>query len=77
MFMLPGKFGIYQSVDDTTGPAGLMRAFRTIPIYFKIAKAIKMNCPDAWVINYTNPMALCLYSLYHIFLEIKAFGCCL
>src|SRR5699024_3309695 len=72
----PEKYGIYQSVGDTTGPGGLVRALRTIPMYVEIAEAIKRCCPDAWVINYTNPMALCTMTLYRIFPEIKAFGCC-
>lgn len=72
----PEKYGIYQSVGDTTGPGGLVRALRTIPMYVDIANAIKLYSPDAWVINYTNPMALCVWSLYAIFPEIKAFGCC-
>lgn len=72
----PEKYGIYQPVGDTTGPGGIIRALRTIPMIEVIAKAIKEFCPDAWVINYTNPMALCVKSLYDTFPEIKAFGCC-
>lgn len=72
----PEKYGIYQSVGDTTGPGGIIRALRTIPMFEVIAKAIKGNCPDAWVINYTNPMTLCVKTLYSVFPEIKAFGCC-
>lgn len=73
---LPEEYGIYQSVGDTTGPGGLVRALRTIPMYVDIANAIKSYSPNAWVINYTNPMALCVKTLYHVFPEIKAFGCC-
>lgn len=72
----PEKYGIYQAVGDTVGPGGLFRALRTIPIYFEFAKMIKKYCPDAWVINYTNPMTLCTRALYEAFPEIKAFGCC-
>ena len=72
----PEKYGIYQSVGDTTGPGGIIRALRTIPMYEVIAKAIKKNCPEAWVINYTNPMTVCMQGLYRAFPEIKAFGCC-
>lgn len=72
----PEKYGIYQSVGDTYGPGGTIRALRTIPIYELIANEIKKNCPDAWVINYTNPMTLCVKTLYRVFPEIKAFGCC-
>lgn len=73
---LPEEYGIYQPVGDTTGPGGLMRALRAIPMYVEIAKAVKEHAPGAWVINYTNPMALCLRALYHTFPEVKAFGCC-
>ena len=72
----PEKYGIYQSVGDTSGPGGIVRAMRTIPMYEYIAEKIKENCPDAWVINYTNPMTLCVRTLYRVFPEIKAFGCC-
>ena len=72
----PEKYGIYQSVGDTTGPGGIVRAMRTIPMFEVIASYIKEYCPDAWVINYTNPMTLCVKTLYNTFPEIKAFGCC-
>jgi alpha-galactosidase len=72
----PEKYGIYQSVGDTVGPGGFFRAMRTIPIYIEYANAIKNICPDAWIINYTNPMTICTRILYRIFPEAKAFGCC-
>lgn len=37
---------------------------------------MKQFCPQAWVISYTNPMSLCVKTLYHVFPQIKAFGCC-
>jgi len=73
---LPERLGIYQSVGDTTGPGGIIRAMRTLPMFVEFAEAIRSYAPDAWVINYTNPMALCLRTLYHIFPKIKAIGCC-
>lgn len=73
---LPERLNIWQSVGDTAGPGGIVRALRTIPMYVPIARAIRDCCPDAWVINYTNPMSLCVQTLYHVFPEIKAFGCC-
>lgn len=73
---LPERLGIYQSVGDTAGPGGMVRALRTIPMFVTIAEAIKEYAPDAWVINYTNPMSLCVKTLYHVFPQIKAFGCC-
>ena len=72
----PEKYGIYQSVGDTTGPGGVVRSLRTIPMFEEIALAIKEFSPKAWVINYTNPMTVCVRTLYRVFPEIKAFGCC-
>ena len=51
---LPERCGIYQSVGDTAGPGGLVRALRTIPMYVEIAEAVKQFCPQAWVISYTG-----------------------
>ena len=73
---LPERLGIYQSVGDTAGPGGIIRSLRTIPAFVEFANAIKKYSPDAWVINYTNPMSICMKTLYHAFPEIKAFGCC-
>ena len=72
----PEKYGIYQPVGDSTGPGGVIRALRTMPMMEEIALAVKEYCPDAWVINYTNPMALCIKAMYDAFPKIKAFGCC-
>lgn len=72
----PEAFGIYQSVGDTVGPGGLLRAMRTVPIFEGFARAIEKCCPDAWVLNLTNPMSACVRALYDTFPGIKAFGCC-
>ena len=72
----PEKYGIYQSVGDTVGPGGVLRAMRTVPIFEGFARAIEANCPNAWVLNLTNPMSACVKALYDTFPGIKAFGCC-
>ncbi|MBE6702167.1 MAG: alpha-glucosidase/alpha-galactosidase [Ruminococcaceae bacterium] len=72
----PEKYGIYQSVGDTSGPGGIVRALRAIPMFEEIAAGIRDHCPKAWVINYTNPMTVLVRTLYRVFPEIKAFGCC-
>lgn len=72
----PEKYGIYQPVGDTTGPAGIFRSLIMMPIYKEFALAIKAHAPNAWVINFTNPMTMCVQMLYHVFPEIKAFGNC-
>ena len=72
----PEEYGIYQPVGDSTGPGGIVRALRTVPIYRDFALAVKEYCPNAWVINFTNPMTMCVRTMYKVFPEIKAFGCC-
>ena len=73
---LPERVGIFQPVGDTVGAGGFMRALRTIPMYVEIAEAIRDFAPSAWVINYTNPMSLCVRTLYEVFPAVRAFGCC-
>lgn len=73
---LPEKYGIYQSVGDTVGFGGHMRALRAIPMMVEFAEKIREIAPDAWVINYTNPMSICTRTLYRVFPEIKAIGYC-
>ena len=72
----PEKYGIWQSVGDTVGPGGVLRAMRTVPLYEEFARAIRNCCPKAWVINLTNPMTICCKTLFDVFPEIRAFGCC-
>lgn len=71
---LPEKFGIVQSTAENAGPGAIIRALRTIPAMMKIGEAIKKKCPNAWVINLSNPMNISLMTLYDVFPEIKAFG---
>ena len=72
----PEQYGLYQSVGDTVGPGGVLRAMRTVPIYEEFAQKIRDVCPNAWVLNFTNPMSICTKVLYDVFPGIKAFGCC-
>jgi alpha-galactosidase/6-phospho-beta-glucosidase family protein len=53
---IPERYGIYQSVGDTVGPGGLARALRNIPVVLDLAQRMERLCPDAWLLNYTNPM---------------------
>ena len=72
----PEKCGVYQSVGDTVGLGGVLRGMRVIPMYEAFASGIRRYCPEAWVINYTNPMTMCVRTLYAVFPEVKAIGCC-
>lgn len=73
---MPEKYGIVQSVGDTAGLGGVFRSWRTIPMIAEIAENIKKYCPEAWVVNFTNPMSNCIKALYEVFPKIKAYGCC-
>jgi len=55
---IPLKYGIKQAVGDTTGPGGVFYALRTIPVLLDICRDVRELCPDAWILNYTNPMAM-------------------
>ncbi len=72
----PEKWGVYQTVGDTTGPSGIFRSLIMMPIYAEFAEKIKRFAPNAWVINFTNPMTMCVQMLYHVYPEIRAFGNC-
>lgn len=54
---IPAKYGVIQSVGDTVGPGGLARALRNIPVVVEIARDMQRVCPDAWMLNISNPMA--------------------
>jgi alpha-galactosidase/6-phospho-beta-glucosidase family protein len=53
---IPERYGARQSVGDTVGPGGVMRALRNIPVFLDIARDVEEQCPDAWLLNLTNPM---------------------
>jgi 6-phospho-beta-glucosidase len=53
---IPPKYGVIG--QETTGPGGMMKALRTIPPMLDLAKDIQSICPDAWLINYTNPSGI-------------------
>ena len=73
---IPLRHGIVQTVGDTTGPGGLSRSLRTVPMFQHFARAIAEHCPQAWVINYTNPMTVATQSLLSEAPHLKVIGCC-
>ena len=72
---IPERYGIYQSVGDTVGPGGLSRALRNVPVMLDIARAMERQCPDAWMLNLTNPMTV-LTRAVSMATRIKAIGLC-
>lgn len=58
---IPLEYGVSQCIGDTIGPGGLFKGLRTIPVWIDILRDCEKLCPDAWVLNYTNPMnMMCL-----------------
>lgn len=57
-FEVPKKYGLRQTIADTLGIGGIMRALRTIPVMEEFAEDIETVCPKAWLLNYTNPMSM-------------------
>lgn len=72
----PEKYGIYQSVGDTAGFGGYLRAMKCAPMFHFFARKIKEICPKAFVINYTNPMTLCCRLMLSVYPDMKLIGCC-
>jgi len=62
-YEIPLKYGVDQCIGDSMGPGGIFRALRTIPVLMDIAKAMKELCPDAFLLNYANPMAANCWAL--------------
>ena len=61
---IPLRYGLRQTIGDTVGIGGIFRALRTIPVMLGIAEDMARECPDAWFLNYTNPMATLCWSVY-------------
>lgn len=57
-FEVPKKYGLRQTIGDTLGIGGIFRGLRTIPVMLDFARDIEEVCPDAWLLNYTNPMSM-------------------
>jgi len=72
---IPLRYGIRQSVGDTVGPGGVSRALRHIPVAVDLAKEMERLCPDAWLINLTNPMATICRAVTKV-TNIRTVGLC-
>ena len=74
-FEIPKKYGLRQTIGDTMGIGGIFRALRTIPVMSDFAHDMEEVCPDAWFLNYTNPMAM-LSGYMQRCTNIKTVGLC-
>lgn len=74
-FEVPKKYGLRQTIGDTLGIGGIMRALRTIPVMSGFARDMEEVCPNAWFLNYTNPMAM-LSGYMQRYTGVKTVGLC-
>ena len=74
-FEIPKKYGLKQTIADTLTIGGIMRALRTIPVMVEFCREMEKLCPDAWLLNYTNPMAILTGAVLQQ-TKIKAVGLC-
>ena len=74
-FEVPKKYGLRQTIADTLGIGGIFRALRTIPVLDDFARDMEEVCPNAWFLNYTNPMAM-LAGYMQRYTPIKTVGLC-
>ena len=74
-FEIPKKYGLKQTIADTLGVGGVFRALRTIPVMMDFARDMEEVCPDAWLLNYTNPMAMLTGAMLRL-TGVKTVGLC-
>ena len=74
-FEVPKKYGLRQTIGDTLGIGGIFRALRTIVVLKDFAADMEEVCPNAWFLNYTNPMAM-LSGYMQRYTKIKTVGLC-
>ena len=73
---VPASFGLRQTIGDTIGVGGIFRGLRTFPVLAGIAADMLEICPDAWLLNYTNPMAMNVAYLAAVAPRLKVVGLC-
>ena len=74
-FEIPKKYGLRQTIADTLGIGGIFRALRTIPVMLDFAHDIEEVAPNAWFLNYTNPMAMLTGAMLHA-TGVRTVGLC-
>ena len=75
-FDVPESFGVRQTIADTLGVGGVFRGLRTFGFLDELARTITEVCPDAWLLNYTNPMAMNIGYLAATHPQVKVLGLC-
>lgn len=75
-FEIPARHGLRQTIGDTLGIGGIFRALRTIPVMLGIGRDMAELCPEAWLLNYTNPMAMLCQAYAHGSPHTQIVGLC-
>ena len=75
-FEIPAKYGLKQTIADTLGIGGIMRGLRTAPVLADIGRDMQELCPDAWMLQYVNPMAINCLALSHLLPDLNYVGLC-
>ncbi len=75
-FDIPRRYGLKQTIADTVGIGGIFRGLRTIPFMVELARDMAELCPDALLLNYTNPMSILTWAVYRAFPAQKVVGLC-
>src|SRR5205814_2388792 len=74
-FEIPKKYGLRQTIADTLGIGGIFRTLRTLPVMWEFASDMEEVCPDAWFLNYTNPMCMLVMGMT-LHTPIRTVGLC-
>ena len=75
-FDIPAKYGVRQTIGDTLGIGGIFRGLRTIPVVVALAQDMLEVCPDAYLLSYSNPMAMLPWAVYEGTAFDRVFGLC-
>jgi alpha-galactosidase len=75
-FDIPQRYGLSQTIGDTLGIGGIFRALRTFPVLEGVATDLSDVAPDAWLLNYTNPMAMNVQYLSTVAPQLRVAGMC-
>jgi len=75
-FDIPARYGVRQTIGDTLGIGGIFRGLRTIPVVTALAQDILEVCPDAYLLSYSNPMAMLPWAVYEGTGFNRVFGLC-
>jgi alpha-galactosidase len=73
---IPLKYGVDQCVGDTLNPGGVFRGLRHAPALLEVARDVRELCPEALLLNYANPMAICIWAVQRSFPDVRSVGLC-